>query len=71
MSMWSRGDRKERVSTIDGPIIPSRAGAPGSGAVGVNEETAMRHSAVWACLRLRADLALKIHEVMAMINADE
>lgn len=36
-------------------LIPIRT-AQKSGAVTVNNDTAMRHSAVWACLRLRADL---------------
>lgn len=38
-----------------GALIPIRT-AQKSGAVTVNNDTAMRHSAVWACLRLRADL---------------
>jgi len=36
-------------------LIPSRMGAR-RGTVAVNNETALRHSAVWACLRLRANL---------------
>jgi HK97 family phage portal protein len=38
-----------------GALIPTRS-AQQAGAVTVNNDTAMRHSAVWACLRLRADL---------------
>jgi len=38
-----------------GELIPSRMGAR-RGTVAVNNETALRHSAVWACLRLRANL---------------
>jgi HK97 family phage portal protein len=38
-----------------GELIPSRMGAR-RGTVQVNNETALRHSAVWACLRLRANL---------------
>jgi len=53
MGFFSRPEK--RVATIDGPVIPPRGGAP-IGAVSVDNSTAMRHSAVWACLRLRADL---------------
>lgn len=45
----------ERVATVNGPLIPSRTGTRYAG-VPVNDDTALRHSAVWACLRLRADL---------------
>lgn len=38
-----------------GQLIPPRPTAR-AGTVVVNNETALRHSAVWACLRLRADL---------------
>lgn len=38
-------------------LIPHRAGASRmAGTVAVTNDSAMRHSAVWACLRLRADL---------------
>jgi len=37
-------------------LIPSRSVSRTVGAVNVTNDTAMRHSAVWACLRLRADL---------------
>lgn len=37
-----------------GQLIPSRTRKVG--AVNVNSETSLRHSGVWACLRLRADL---------------
>lgn len=37
-------------------IPPPGMGVPLTGSVRVSNETAMRHSAVWACLRLRADL---------------
>jgi len=38
-------------------VIPARpASSRTAGSVVVNTDTAMRHSAVWACLRLRADL---------------
>jgi HK97 family phage portal protein len=51
-----------RTSTIDGPPlfdgdIPPRPGSTGRrGVVSVTSDSAMRHSAVWACLRIRADL---------------
>jgi hypothetical protein len=38
-----------------GALIPIRTGQK-TGAVTVTNDSAMRHSAVWACLRLRADL---------------
>jgi HK97 family phage portal protein len=49
---------EQRASIVDGPVIPDRPRTNGSGAAvaRVNEDTAMRHSAVWACLTLRADL---------------
>lgn len=51
MSLFSK-----RVATITAAdLIPSRTGAR-RGSVAVNNETALRHSAVWACLRLRANL---------------
>lgn len=54
--MWRGGPRSKRAATIDGPIIPSRAQVSASGGVAVTEDSMLRHSAVWACLRLRADL---------------
>jgi HK97 family phage portal protein len=47
----------KRDSQIQGPesLIPPRPGV-GRGTASVSSSTAMRHSAVWACLRLRADL---------------
>jgi HK97 family phage portal protein len=54
--------RHRRVSTVSGPPlfdgdIPPRPGSTGSrGVVSVTSDSAMRHSAVWACLRIRADL---------------
>lgn len=53
MSLFS-----QRVSIVDGPVIPDRPRTVGAGAqiARVTEDTAMRHSAVWAALRLRADL---------------
>lgn len=37
-------------------IVAARNGYRGKGTVSVTQETALRHSAVWACLRLRANL---------------
>ncbi len=54
MSLFS-----SRVSSVTGPtadqLIPPRPEAR-RGTVAVTNETALRHSAVWACLRLRANL---------------
>lgn len=44
-----------RHSTVEGPLIPPRGGAT-RGTVAVTTDTAMRHSAVWACIALRAGL---------------
>lgn len=41
-------------ATLDALGYPTRSG--GGTAVRVTEDSALRHSAVWACLRLRADL---------------
>jgi hypothetical protein len=48
----------KRVSVVDGPVIPDRPRLTGAGSqvARVTEDTALRHSAVWAALRLRADL---------------
>jgi HK97 family phage portal protein len=50
--------RQQRVSVVDGPVIPDRPRLTGTGSAvaRVNTDSAMRHSAVWAALRLRADL---------------
>lgn len=55
MSLWGRQRREFQGVTPEG-TIPPRAAGPRRGAVMVNEQTALRHSAVWACRRLRADL---------------
>lgn len=52
MSLFSR---QSRQSSVDGPLVPERLPAR-RGTVAVTNDTALRHSAVWACLRLRADL---------------
>jgi HK97 family phage portal protein len=43
---------------VAGPVIPDRPRSTGAGSqvARVTEDTALRHSAVWAALRLRADL---------------
>ncbi len=53
MSLWARPQK--RVSKVTGPEVPPRGGS-GRGVVAVTPDTALRHSAVWACLRIRADL---------------
>lgn len=55
MSLW--GKQKREFFGIPGAaaLIPVRS-AQKQGAVTVTNDSAMRHSAVWACLRLRADL---------------
>lgn len=53
MSLFSRQQRRE--VTLDSLGVPGRSGTR-TGAVSVTTDTAMRHSAVWACLRLRANL---------------
>jgi len=56
MSLFSRGRGQSRAageSMVD--LIPRREGAK-TGSVAVTSDTAMRHSAVWACLRLRSNL---------------
>lgn len=47
--------RREAAGLPASSLVPARPGMRRSG-VAVNDETALRHSAVWACLRLRADL---------------
>jgi HK97 family phage portal protein len=56
--MWRPQQRRGAgLSMVD--LIPSRSdtrGSNGRGLVAVTPDTALRHSAVWACLRIRADL---------------
>jgi HK97 family phage portal protein len=54
VSLFSRKQRLYGIGSA-GELIPQRGGSTG-GLVPVTNDTAMRHSAVWACLRLRADL---------------
>ncbi|QFZ75091.1 phage portal protein [Streptomyces fagopyri] len=52
MSLFRRRDAPGQTAS---ETIPARPGTGGGAAV-VTNETALRHSAVWACLRLRANL---------------
>jgi HK97 family phage portal protein len=47
--------RRDHAGATPAELIPPRQGVR-SGTVAVTNDSAMRHSAVWACLRLRADL---------------
>lgn len=55
MSLFGRQKRDFFGIPGAGALIPIRS-AQKQGAVTVTNDSAMRHSAVWACLRLRADL---------------
>ncbi|HEY9415082.1 MAG TPA: phage portal protein [Pseudonocardia sp.] len=58
MNRWRaawRAFRHATLTTAD-QLIPDRSVVGRPGAVSVTDESALRHSAVWACLRLRADL---------------
>ncbi|MEV7264700.1 phage portal protein [Micromonospora aurantiaca] len=51
--------RQRRSLASGGPEIPARDAGTGRGAVSpaaITDDTALRHSAVWACRRLRANL---------------
>ena len=52
MSLFRRRDAPGQTAD---QLIPRRPGSSG-GVAAVTNETALRHSAVWACLRLRANL---------------
>jgi HK97 family phage portal protein len=60
MSVWSkvRGafTRDAQITTAEDLLALTRGQRTGAGGVHVTNDTALRHSAVWACLRLRADL---------------
>jgi len=59
VSLWGRGRTRREFQglTPQEYIVRARGIGPASrGAVYVDEESALRHSAVWACRRLRADL---------------
>jgi phage portal protein BeeE len=53
---WLGGQKRDFQGIPWTGAAPSRGSGALRGAVVVNEDTALRHSAVWACLRLRADL---------------
>jgi len=61
VSLWRRGAAHQAAQTRTSwpfagmPLIPGRIGGA-SGVVPITAETALAHSAVWGCLRLRADL---------------
>lgn len=59
MGVWSRlrgaFTREAQIITPEELIAMNRGLRTGSG-VAVNNDSALRHSAVWACLRVRADL---------------
>lgn len=56
MSLW-RSPRQSRVADLAATEIALRGGRGGAttGSVHVDEDSALRQSAVWACIRLRAD----------------
>ncbi|MET9876568.1 phage portal protein [Actinacidiphila glaucinigra] len=58
MGVWSKLTRRSRrdVTSAEDLLALARGQRTGSGGVHVTNDTALRHSAVWACLRLRADL---------------
>lgn len=53
--LFERNRRSTPAPTAD-ELIPPRPAGRATGTAVVTNDTAMRHSAVWACLRLRADL---------------
>lgn len=60
MGMWSRlrgaFTRDAQITSPEELLSAARERRTGAGSVHVTNESALRHSAVWACLRLRADL---------------
>ncbi len=55
MSLFRRQQRLYGIGSA-GELIPPRWQTTSGGSVPVTNETALRHSAVWACLRLRGNL---------------
>jgi HK97 family phage portal protein len=53
--MWVRERRSERAANLSDLGVLLRSGR-GNGPVSVTSDTALRNSAVWACLRIRADM---------------
>lgn len=58
MREWFVGDSSKRDASFDAlaEVVRSRSGVRLAGQVVVTQDTALRHSAVWAALRLRANL---------------
>lgn len=56
MSLLFRRQQQQRSLTIPAAAYLPQRVAPRTGTPIVSNDTAMRHSAVWACLRLRANL---------------
>lgn len=58
LSSWLEGDTSKRDAAFDalGEVVRSRQGMLSNSPVPVNQETALWHSAVWAGLRLRANM---------------
>ncbi|MEU8213988.1 phage portal protein [Micromonospora sp. NPDC049044] len=54
--VFTRQERHANISQQAQDLIPPRSGSTRQGRVLVTDDSALRHSAVWACLRLRADL---------------
>lgn len=58
--LFGRPQRRELTGDYAGALaadlIPARSTVVSSGIPAITNERAMRHSAVWACLRLRADM---------------
>ncbi|MFE6816022.1 phage portal protein [Streptomyces sp. NPDC057677] len=52
---WARKERAAQLTSAEDLIALTRT-QRGGGKIPITAESAMRHSAVWACLRLRADL---------------
>src|SRR6266542_2921932 len=56
MSLWRTKPRPQaRISAAQEIALQARSSAGAVGSVNVDEGTALRSSAVWACIRLRAD----------------
>jgi phage portal protein BeeE len=60
MKFWPKRRRAEarsaQIVTAEELLNLERQGRMGNAGVHVTPDSALRHSAVWACLRLRADL---------------
>ncbi len=56
MALLFRRQRRDFAGATAEHLIPARSAGRSAGAAVVTNDTALRHSAVWACLRLRANL---------------